>query len=102
LYGRVARGGGSLDPEPRLLSEAFSIGRTLASPIGSDVLVVWQESPSDDYATYRLRAAIVHTADGSAEEVALPSGVEPTAAIAVANDGASWLVAAGTKYLRIS
>ena len=102
LYGRVARGGGPLDPEPRLLAESFSIGATAASAIESDVLVVWSDNPSFDYSEQRLRAAIVHAADGTLDEVALPPSLNATSLFAVANNGASWLLAAGTQLVRIS
>jgi hypothetical protein len=102
LYGRVTRGGGSLDPEPRLLAEAFSIGATAASAIESDVFVVWSENRTFDYTDQRLRGAIVHMADGSVDEVALPSSLDSNLLFSVANNGASWLLAAGTQYVRIS
>lgn len=102
LCARAVLGGPTLDPEPVLLAEAEGVGKTIASSLGADVLVVWQEMLSARPLRQRLRAAIVHTADGSRDELALPASFDASLPFAAASNGASWLLASGARYVRIS
>lgn len=106
LFARAALDGTPLDEQPFVLAEDNDFGVVEAAAIGSDMLVVWTQGFSTEPAELRLRAAIVHAAGSSREEIALPAAFagswEAVSPAAVAGNGESWLLAAGGQYVRIS
>ena len=106
LYARATRDGLPIDRQPFLFAEAHDFALAAASAIESDVLVAWTQDFNADEESSRVRAAIVHTADGSYDEVTLPEtfhgSFDAVVPIAVASNGESWLLAVGQRYVRIS
>lgn len=90
---------------PFVLGEGPDV-RATASALASDVLVLWEEDTYEEAELQHIRAAIVHTADGSRIDVPLPPRLAAPgrdfSALAAGSNGESWLVAIGSQFVRIS
>jgi hypothetical protein len=97
-FTRFTRSGVRLDAQSHLITEFAEGGRVVASAMASDVLVAWHRGRQTPQP---MQATILHTADGTAEQYALPM-TDFGGGLAAATNGSSWLIVAGRSLVAIS